>query len=78
MPSSTSKSKPKASEVAADTRRNYIPLIKNSYGHIYQTCSRLFPHPTTDLVPTTAAPFGRVPTFCTYYSSFTKKKQKMI
>ncbi|CAK7564297.1 MAG: hypothetical protein SEPTF4163_002186 [Sporothrix epigloea] len=48
MPKST-KSKPKASEVAADTRRNYIPLIKNNYAHIYKTCSILYAHPLTDL-----------------------------
>ncbi|KIH93933.1 hypothetical protein SPBR_06062 [Sporothrix brasiliensis 5110] len=64
MPSSTSKSKPKASEVAADTRRNYIPLIKNSYAHIYKTSSILFPQPLVELsLEGFGRPFGRVPVF---------------
>jgi uncharacterized protein (TIGR02452 family) len=64
MPSSTSKSKPKASEVAADTRRNYIPLIKNNYAHLYKTCSVLFPQPLVDLsLHSIDRPFGRTPIF---------------
>ncbi|CAK7199822.1 hypothetical protein SEUCBS139899_002508 [Sporothrix eucalyptigena] len=64
MPSSTSKSKPKASEVAADTRRNYIPLIKNNYAHIYKTNSVLYAQPLEEL-PLQNIPrsYGRLPTF---------------
>ncbi|OAA65273.1 hypothetical protein SPI_02060 [Niveomyces insectorum RCEF 264] len=64
MPSSTPKSKPKASEVAADTRRNYIPLIRNTYAHIYKTYSHLFPQPLTDLqLHGLGRPYERMPTF---------------
>lgn len=70
MPSSTSKSKPKASEVAAETRRHYIPLIKKEYSHIYKTYSYLFQQPIEQLpFDSYERPFMGPPSFCTFLAS---------
>ncbi|ORY60774.1 uncharacterized protein BCR38DRAFT_411891 [Pseudomassariella vexata] len=37
--------KPKAAEVASETKRNYIPLIKNDYASVWPTHSYLFRNP---------------------------------
>lgn len=64
MPSSTSKSKPKASKVAAVTRRHYIPLIKDQYAHLYKTCSVLYPQPLNNLsLQSIPQRYNRLPTF---------------
>lgn len=42
-------SRVKPSEVAADTKRNFIPLVKASYAEAYPPFSVLYPHPTTQL-----------------------------
>ncbi|KAF2967458.1 hypothetical protein GQX73_g6074 [Xylaria multiplex] len=41
MPSS----KPKPAEVAAEAKRNYIPIIRSEYAHQWPTCSYLFQKP---------------------------------
>lgn len=45
MPSSSSKSKPKASDVASEARRYYTPLIKEQYSSIWTTESQIFDQP---------------------------------
>ncbi|CAK7213942.1 hypothetical protein SCUCBS95973_001970 [Sporothrix curviconia] len=63
MPSSTSRSRPRASEVASETRRKYIPMIRDEYAHIYKTCSVLYPQPLADLsLQSFPRPYGRLPT----------------
>lgn len=61
MPTS---SKPRPSEVAQETKRHYIPLIREQYADHWPTHSYLFPHPTQQI------PLGRClhdltpPAFC--------------
>lgn len=63
MPTS---SKPRPSEVAQETKRHYIPLIREQYADHWPTHSYLFPHPTQQI------PLGRClhdltpPAFCEY------------
>ncbi|KAL1836921.1 hypothetical protein VTJ49DRAFT_4498 [Mycothermus thermophilus] len=45
MPSSSSKSKPKPSEVASEAKRYYIPLIREKYSSTWATCSYLYEQP---------------------------------
>ena len=46
MPSGSSRpSKPKPSEVAADTRKNYLPMIKKHYASTWPTHSYLYQQP---------------------------------
>ncbi|KXX80725.1 hypothetical protein MMYC01_203830 [Madurella mycetomatis] len=45
MPSSSSKSKPKASDVALEAKRYYTPLIKKEYSSIWITESYIFNQP---------------------------------
>lgn len=65
MPGGSSKVKPKASEVAAETRRHYIPLIKKEYSHLYKTYSYLFQQPVEQLpFDSYERPFRGPPSFC--------------
>ncbi|KAL2137104.1 hypothetical protein VTI74DRAFT_8736 [Chaetomium olivicolor] len=45
MPSSSSKSKPKPSEVASEAKRYYIPLIRKEYASTWATCSYIYHQP---------------------------------
>ncbi|GAB1317580.1 hypothetical protein MFIFM68171_07790 [Madurella fahalii] len=45
MPSSSSKSKPKASEVASEAKKYYIPLIRKEYTSTWATDSYIFEQP---------------------------------
>lgn len=48
-PPKSSYPKPKPSEVAAETKRAYLPLIKNTYAEYWPTHSILVPSPLTQL-----------------------------
>lgn len=68
MAPSTSKSskssKPKASEVAAETKKYYIPLIRKNYGASWPTMSYLYHQPIQQLsVPRCLSNFPSPPTF---------------
>ncbi|KAK4143056.1 uncharacterized protein C8A04DRAFT_12690 [Dichotomopilus funicola] len=45
MPPSTSRSKPKPSEVASEAKRVYIPTIRNNYSSTWSTCSYIYQQP---------------------------------
>lgn len=45
MPSSSSKSKPKPSEVASEAKRYYIPTIRDKYASTWTTCSYIYHQP---------------------------------
>ena len=45
MPSSSSKSKPKPSEVASEAKRYYIPTIRDKYASTWTTCSYTYHQP---------------------------------
>ena len=45
MPSSTSKSKPKPSEVASEAKRVYIPAIREKFASTWTTCSYIYQSP---------------------------------
>lgn len=71
MPSGSSKSskssKPKPSDVAAETKKYYIPLIKKNYSDTWKTSSLLYRRPcalefgrSTDLLP---------PSFCAWVAA---------
>lgn len=69
--SSSRSSKPKPSEVAAQTKRNTIPYIRKHYANTWPLYSYLFSNPlsfTPDQFP--QRPMGLAnPTFCTSTSS---------
>lgn len=56
--------KQKPSEVAAETKRKYLPLIKNQYADHWQTYSWLIPHPLTQLALAGRPATLNHPTFC--------------
>ncbi len=62
MPSS----KPKPSEVAAETKRHYIPVIRRDYAHQWPTHSYLFQQPLEQIhLPSSMTGFAPSPTeFC--------------
>lgn len=66
MPSSSSKSKPKPSEVASEAKRIYIPTIREKYAATWSTCSYIYHQPllqiTFDERPLDLSP----PVFCEY------------
>jgi hypothetical protein len=45
MPSSSSKYKPKPSEVASEAKKQYIPLIRRDYASVWTTCSYIYQQP---------------------------------
>lgn len=45
MPSASSKSKPKPSEVASEAKRYYIPTIREKYASTWSTCSYIYHQP---------------------------------
>ncbi|KAL2117489.1 hypothetical protein VTJ04DRAFT_7149 [Mycothermus thermophilus] len=50
MPPSSSKSKPKPSEVASEAKRIYIPLIREKYAQTWLTASYLYEQPLSQIV----------------------------
>lgn len=57
-------SKPKASEVAAETKKQYIPHIKKTYGSCWPTVSYLYHQPLQQLsIPRCVSNFPSPPTF---------------
>ncbi len=64
MPSGSKPSKPKPADVAADTKKNYIPLIKKQYGNIWNTHSYLFTEPLAQLTFTDHERCTGSPEFC--------------
>ncbi|KAK0747272.1 hypothetical protein B0T21DRAFT_279761 [Apiosordaria backusii] len=49
MPSSSSKSKPKPSEVASEAKRVYIPYIREHYASRWPTCSIIYAQPLAQI-----------------------------
>lgn len=49
MPPSSSKSSPKPSEVAAEAKRHYIPLIRKEYASRWPTCSYIYHQPLAQI-----------------------------
>ncbi|KAK3305769.1 uncharacterized protein B0T15DRAFT_209262 [Chaetomium strumarium] len=45
MPSSSSKYKPKPSEVASEAKKHYIPTIRRDYASVWTTCSYIYQQP---------------------------------
>lgn len=66
MPSGSAKQtpQPKASEVAAETKRKYLPLIKSQYADQWPTYSFLIPQPLAQLAFTDRPATLAHPTFC--------------
>ena len=50
MPSGSRSSKPKPSEVAAETKKSYIPLIRKHYADKWQPYSYLYANPLAQLL----------------------------
>jgi hypothetical protein len=69
MPSSSSKSKPKPSEVASEAKRYYIPHIREKYASTWNTFSYIYHQPLLQINflerPLDLSP----PMFCEYDSS---------
>lgn len=67
-PSSSKSSKPKASEVAGEARRYYIPTIRREYADQWPTFSYLHPQPLIDITSNRLYEVNsRYPTFCKRY-----------
>jgi len=49
MPSGSSRSKPKPAEVASETKKQYIPLIRKQYAAQYKTYSYIYLQPLHQL-----------------------------
>jgi hypothetical protein len=66
MPSSSSKSKPKPAEVASETKKVYIPLIRNKYSQSFKLYSYLFEDAANalDLDQISRNPAAVQPNFC--------------
>jgi hypothetical protein len=66
MPSSSSKSKPKPSEVASEAKRLYIPVIREQYASTWNTFSYIYHQPLLQINflerPLDLSP----PVFCEY------------
>ncbi|RSL64510.1 hypothetical protein CEP54_004675 [Fusarium duplospermum] len=56
-------SRVRPSEVAADTKRNFIPLVKKNYGDIFPPYSYLYRQPIAQLAIQRQKPSTRPPTF---------------
>ncbi|KAL2151311.1 hypothetical protein VTH82DRAFT_6409 [Thermothelomyces myriococcoides] len=49
MPSSSSKSKPKPSEVASEAKKHYIPKIRNEFSGRWPICSYIYRQPLSEI-----------------------------
>lgn len=63
MPSSARNGRVRPSEVAADTKRNFIPAVRSNYSERFPPVSHIYRHPATALEVTRRICSTRAPTF---------------
>lgn len=79
MPSgSSSKSKPKPADVASETKRKVIPLIREQYANRYEINSYLYHQPLAQLDFRDRLTDYVSPSFCTYLHWCSRLPQRLL